>query len=213
MKHIRLCFAIVLLSGTLSAHAESGWYVKPYTGYSSLSDTSGDRLDAVSQPVDVDLSGGFLAGLGVGYQYCNNWAAEIAWEYRSNDSETSYADGTRFDDGNYASNIFYLNGYYLFEPRGNWQPYLGAGIGWVQEIDIDLEGLGPEQSFSGDGDVALQFMGGVHYKFSDRWLINGELRYSRISGVDLEAEAGAVGSIEDLDYDPLSISIGLTYRF
>ena len=211
MKHIRLCLLIVLLGCSNGTIAEPGWFVKPYGGYSGLSDTSGD-FDGV-QSVDVELSGGFLAGLGIGYMYNEHWIAELAWEYRSNDSETRFADGTFFDDGNYASNIFYLNGYYRFDARGKWQPYVGAGIGWVQEIDIDLEGLGPEQSYSGDGDLALQLMGGLNYEVTDRWLINGELKYSRISDVDLEAESGAVGSINGLDYDPWTLSVGVIYRF
>ena len=214
MQFLRLVLLFVLVVAAIPARAEPGWYVKPYGGFSRLADTSGDRIDAgASQSVDVDLSGGFLAGVGVGYRYGEHWVAEIAWEYRTNDSEILFADGTLYDDGNYASSVFYLNSYYQFASSGRWQPYIGAGVGWVQEIDIDLEGLGPEQSFSGDGDVALQVMGGVNYEIDDRWLIGGEIRYSKISEVDLDAESNAFGSIEGLDYDPWSVSLGVTYRF
>lgn len=193
---------------------EAGWYLKPYGGLSQLSDTKGDRVDGTAQWADVSVDPGFLAGLGFGYRYNARWAAEVAWEYRTNDSETRLADGTVFDDGNYASNVFFLNGYYYLSPRGKWQPYLGAGLGWVQEIDIDLEGAGPEQSFAGDGDVMLQVFAGVDYAFNDRLSMNLELRYARLSGVDLDAESGpAGGSIEDLDYDPVSLAAGITYRF
>lgn len=193
--------------------ADAGWFAKPYVGASLLSDTDGSRVDQITQDLDVESDTGFLAGLGVGYRYNDNWAAEIAWEYRTNDSETIFADGTRFGDGNYASNIFYLNGYYYFEAKGRWQPYVGAGLGWTQEIDLDLEALGPEQSFSGDGDVALQVFGGAEYHLSDRLYLNMEIRYSRLTSIDLDAESGALGAIVDLDYTPLTFGAGLTYRF
>lgn len=213
MQHIRICLVIVLLGLSVPSLAEPGWYLKPYGGFSSLSDSSGTREDGMAQSADVDLSGGFVSGLGVGYIYGDHWIAELAWEYRTNDSETSFANGTVFDDGNYASNIFYLNGYYLFDASGAWQPYLGAGVGWVQEIDIDLEGFGPEQSFSGDGEFVIQVMGGVNYMLNDRWAVNGELRYTSISEVDLEAESGATGAIKGLDYEPVSVTLGVIYRF
>ncbi len=215
MFFIRIYLVVGLALVSHFCLAEQGnWYVKPYGGLSQLSDTDGDRVDGTTQPVDISLDTGFVAGLGVGYRYNTRWAAELAWEYRTNDSETTFVDGTRFDDGNYASNVFYLNGYYYLTPRGAWQPYLGAGIGWVQEIDIDLEGLGPEQSFSGDGDVSLQVFAGVSYEVNANWSINLEARYATLSGVDLDAESGgALGSIEDLDYEPFSLLAGLTYRF
>ena len=211
---LRILLLVGFLQLSFTTHAaDAGWFAKPYVGASLLSATDGSRVDQITQDLDVETDAGFLAGMGVGYRYNDNWATEIAWEYRTNDSETIFADGTRFGDGNYASNTFYLNGYYFFDAIGHWQPYVGAGLGWTQEIDLDLEGLGPEQSFSGDGDVALQIYGGAEYQFTDRLYLNLELRYSRLSSVDLDAESNALGAIEGLDYTPLTFGAGLTYRF
>ncbi len=188
---------------------DTGWFVKPYGGYSGLSDTSGSLNGEV---VDVSLDGGFAAGMGVGYRYNQRWSAEVAWEYRSNESETEVGPLT-YGDGNYASNIFFVNGYRHFEPRGRFQPYVGVGLGWVQEIDIDLEGRGPEISYSGDGDVVFQVMAGADYLISEAWEISAEIRYANLTDVDLEGEGAAAGEIEGLDYEPITFNLGVVYRF
>lgn len=207
----------LLATPVLAQEAGSaGWFARAWGGYSSLADTSGS-IDgfpgtAAGTAVDVSTSGGFTAGAGLGYRYNQQLAVELAWEYRSNDSETEFGDGTSFGDGNYASNTFFLNGYYYLTPRGTWEPYVGAGLAWIQEVDIDLEGNGPEQSFSGDGDVGLQVFVGSNYRFSERWAAHGELRYGSVTGIDLEGENNA-GTISGFDYEPFTLQVGLSYQF
>ena len=160
----------------------------------------------------MQLDSGFTPGIAFGKQLNDRWAAELAWEYRSNDSNTTLADGDDYPQGNYASSVFALNGYYHFASDNPWQPYLGAGVMLVQEIDLDLERDGVEQSYSGDGDVGLQVMAGVRYAFNDDWSLLGELRYGRFSGVELQGENNS-GRLTDLDYDPLTLGLGLQYNF
>lgn len=213
------CLRLILFAGLIGISAmatasdQFGWYIKPYGGLSQLSDTSGKRSDVPPQDVDVGVDAGFVAGLGVGYRYNNRWSTEVAWEYRTNDSETVFQDGTVFDDGNYASNSFYINGYYHFQSRGRWQPYVGLGVGWIQEVDIDLEGNGPELSYSDDGDVAWQAMAGVAYRWSERWSVAAEVRYLQLSDTELSGEGAAPGNLDGLDYDPVSVTISAVYRF
>lgn len=195
---------------------KSGLFLRTWGGYSSLADTDGTAL-GVADPlapvaVTVNTSGGFTAGAGFGYRYNPTIAVEVAWEYRSNDSETTFASGDRFSDGNYASNTFYLNGYYFLSERGKWEPYVGAGLGWIQEVDIDLEGNGPEQSFSGDGDIGLQVFIGSNYRLTESWSAHGELRYGAFTGVDLAGE-NVTGAISDFDYRPLTLQFGVSYSF
>jgi len=122
------------------------------------------------------------------------------------------ADGQRFTDGNYASNSFFLNGIYSFGGGMRWQPYVGAGLSWVQEIDIDLETAASELSFSGDGDTGFQIFSGVDYQLNLNWSVQGEVRYSRISVVQLTGE-GNESTFKGLEYDPVSLQIGLKFRF
>lgn len=201
---------------TAPALADGNYYIKPHLGISIVQDNDFDQagVAAAGAGGDGSYDNGFATGLAFGYRYGNGWSAELDWEYRRNDNDgVAFADGTRFDDGDIASNIFYLNGYYTFEEGfGRLRPYVGAGLGWVQEIDLDLESGGVETSYSGDGDIAWQLMVGAEADIADNWRMQGELRYGRVAGVDLDAESGA-GRIRDLDYDTWTIGLGVIYDF
>lgn len=193
---------------------DRGWSLRPYVGLSQLSDQSASVSGTgfANGAADIELDSGFVSGLGVSYRYNANLSAEIAWEYRSNDSQVTLADGTRFDDGNYASNVFAINGIYDFASGGAWTPYLGGGLSWIQEIDIDLEGNGPERSFSGDGDFGYQVFAGLRYLLSDNWNLHGELRYTTFDDLDLDGER-IQGRFTGLEYRPLTFQVGLSYSF
>ncbi len=210
---------LYILTGLLTFQAntvlaEPFWYLKPTVGISQMGDKKGQTVDlgSVNGTAEIELDGGFTPGLSFGYNFGNQWATEFGWEYRSNDSQTTLADGTFYPEGNYASNVFFLNGYYHFNTQSKWQPYIGAGLMFSQEIDIDLELDGVELSYTADGDTGFQIMGGVTYAINNDWSLNGEIRYGSFSGIDLTGE-GNIGQINDLDYDPLTIGMGLQYNF
>ncbi len=213
-KNILTLSSALMIQTSYAKSDDSFWYLKPTVGISQMSDQKGQtiNLGSVDGQADISLDSGFTPGMAVGFNYGNGWAAEFAWEYRSNDSETTLADGSLFPDGNYASNVFFLNGYYHFDAIGQWRPYLGAGLMFSQEIDIDLEVDGVELSYTGDGDTGFQVMAGITYAINDAWSINGELRYGSFSSVDLSGE-GVMGQINDLDYAPLTFGMGLQYNF
>ncbi len=216
MKYSKLIAGASLLVLTSApVVAEDNWFVRPYVGLSQMSDLDSDfsDIDGLSGKADVDLDSGFTGGIGVGYNYTDNFAVEVGWEYRSNDSEVVLADTSEFDDGNYASNIFYLNGHYRFAANGDWRPYVGAGLTLVEEIDIDLERGGEELSYSGDGEVGYQLFAGVDYRINPAWTLQGELRYGSITGIDLDGESGDPGKVEDIDYETTTLQVGLVYEF
>ena len=217
MKLVQSALAISLLVPTATFaqdSAERGWHLKPILAISQLSDQTISTVGVgnLDGTADVQLDGGFASGLNVGFSYNANWAAEIGWEYRSNDSEVTLADGQRFSDGNYASNAFFVNGIYSFDASTNWRPYIGAGLNWIQEIDIDLETAGNELSYSSDSDSGFQVFAGIDYEIDERWSVLGEARYSRITDSELTGE-NTTGSLRGLDYNPVSLQIGLKYRF
>ena len=211
-KHLFLSLSLCSIS-TLGL-ANDHWYLKATTGFSQLSDQTAQTtgIGAVDGLTDVQLDSGFTPGLAFGKQLNDRWSAELAWEYRSNDSSTTLADGDVYPQGNYASNVFTFNGYYHFSTDNPWQPYLGAGVMLIQEIDLDLERDGIEQSYSGDGDVGLQVMAGVRYAFNADCSLLGEVRYGRFGHIDLSGENNT-GQLTDLDYDPLTLGLGLQYNF
>ena len=131
VKNLLAVTGLLMLGGEPVFAADS-WFVRPYIGLSQMSDLDSDfdDIDGLSGEADIDLDTGFTGGIGVGYRYTDNFAVEVGWEYRSNDSETTLNGVSEFDDGNYASNIIYLNGHYFFDKSGDWQPYVGAGINY-----------------------------------------------------------------------------------
>lgn len=213
-----LKYAILAASSLVAAPAmaEGNYYLKGHAGFSIAQDNDFGQTGVATPGASGDGSydSGFATGIALGYRYGNGISAEIDWTYRSNDNDSvDFSDGVSYSEGNLASNTFFVNGYYTFEEVfNNVRPYVGAGIGWVQEIDLDLEAGGIETSYTGDSEVAWQLMTGIETTFNRDWRLQGELRYTRIADVDLEQESGT-GRITGLDYDAWTIGVNLVYDF
>ena len=210
-----LSASILVYSSNASAQSDdAGWYLKPTIALSQLSDETGNTTGIGNSDgiAPVNLNSGFASGLVLGYDYGSSWSAELGWEYRSNDSEVTLADGTGFSDGNYASNTFFINGIYKFDTDSQWQPYLGAGLSFIQEIDIDLESNATELSYSGDSETGFQFFAGIEREIGGNWSILGEARYTNFDELELEGENTA-GRFSNLGYSPVSLQLGLKYSF
>lgn len=196
--------------------ADEGWSVVPYVGLSQLGDQSPDITDAddiVDGGLDIAIDSGFTAGLGVRYDYADSrWTSEFGWEYRSNDAQTTTADGSVLPDGNYASNVFYVNGRYALTDGNRWTPWVGSGLTWIQEVDLDSEDAEGERSFADGGSVGFQVMAGADVDLNERIYLTGELRYASQTGLDLDEENGD-GRVNDIDYQPITLGLGVGVRF
>lgn len=214
--------ALITLAGSASATlspanaAGEGWSVVPYVGISVLGDQSPDFAGAdniADGPADISVDQGFTAGLGVRYDYPDSrWTSEFGWEYRSNDSDTTVADGTELPGGNYASNVFYINARYALREGRRLTPWLGAGATWIQEVDLDSENADGERSFADSGSIGVQLMAGADYDITDRLYLTGELRYSSQTDIDLSEEGGD-GQVTGMDYQPITAGLGIGFRF
>ena len=213
MKNIFKTSLLIVALSNLTAHADE-WFVRPVVGLSQMSDvsSSGGTIDGLTGTSDINLDSGINMGLGLGYNYGNNFAVELFWEYRSNDSSTLVADIANYSDGNYASSIIALNGIYEFDSSGDWTPYVGAGLTWAQEIDIDLEENNVERSLSADGDTGFQIFAGTNYKLTDNWDAQFEVRYGSITGIDLAGE-NTTDTMTGLDYETTTLQVGFSYKF
>ena len=218
VHHFAAAIAVgsTLITSLAAQAAGESWSVIPYVGISQLDNQSPSIAgsdDIVDGVLDITVDSGFTAGVGVRYDYENSrWTSEVGWEYRTNDSETVTADGNVLPDGNYASNIFYLNGRYSLNDGNRWTPWIGGGLTWIQEVDLDSEDADGERSFSDSGSVGIQVMAGVDYNFSDRFYLTSELRYMSLSSFDLEEEAGN-GRVTNIDYQPVTLGLGVGIRF
>lgn len=206
-----LVFGLGLSAATMAE--EAGWYGRAHGGLSSLADADGNfAFEGEQQQAKVDTDTGGFAGIAGGYRFGSGWRTELAWEYRRNEFAGSIGS-INYPTADFASSTLYLNGIYAFGSGSHWTPYVGAGVAWAQEVDIDFERDGVEQSYSSSGDTGFQVFAGVDYSVSPRWILSGELRYSNISTLDLEPESGAPGLITDMDYQHTSLQLGLSYQF
>jgi outer membrane protein W len=200
-----------------TAHAQSseaaGWTASLYGTLSRLGDTDVDRLGG-SNPASgtASFGNGFGFGGAVGWRYGNGWATEVAWDYRRHDLERwRGVAGTLASDGDYASNALFVNAYRRF-PSAGWTPYLGAGLGWVQEIDFDLGTASDENSHSAKGRAAWQLIAGAERALGPRWSVFGDVRYMNAGSPTLKSEAMAT-ELRNARYAPWSLHLGARIRF
>jgi opacity protein-like surface antigen len=210
-------FCATALTATLAtamptaAEEARGPYVRALSGVGWAADTSlgGSTIDA-----DGKYDVGFLAGAATGYDF-GRWRLEGELVYRTNG--TDRLSGARLppgaDGGDLSSLGVGVNALLEFDLLGSpaITSHVGAGLVYLQEIDIDLDSPTGELSYS-DADWAFQLLAGARYRISDAWSINAEVRYLTASDLTLKGEGAAAGSI-DLDYDHTSVILGLEYRF
>ena len=198
--------AALLISVSLPALAdpdEGGFYLRAFGGVSSLSDS--DLSGAVTGTSGFDS--GQMVGGAVGYKYAASpFRSEIEYAYRSGE-----ADGSAGVTGDLASTSLALNGYYDFTPvsGGRVTPYVGAGIAYVTEVDFDVIGGSAAGEYSDRGGIGFQVMAGVDYALSDRWSINGELRYFDAGRQDLTGAGGTLST----DYQTFDLIVGTSFNF
>lgn len=208
-----------LLPAAALAQAEpKGFYATVYGQYSRIGASSFTESGALGAGAGLraEFGGGLGLGGDFGWRYGNGWAAEVEWNYRSHPLDSLRQGAAALArDGDFASNILLVNGLRRF-PGGAWTPYLGAGIGWVQEIDIDLAPAagGAERGYSAGSKFAVQLIAGAEYALTSRWSLAGDARWMRVGSVRLNNEEGNPGgSASPLNYKPLSVQLGLRYRF
>ena len=211
--------AIILLAGAsffaVDAQAEGDWYATAKFAYNTLDD-QGVEYTAAGNTVDgtAEFDGGFAAGATGGYRFNNNWRLEGEFMYRTSELDRADIPGVgTFTDGDYSSVAIGVNGLYDFNLFGSdkARAYAGAGIAWLQEIDIDFDESGVESSYSGD-DIGFQVMLGARYDMSERWFLETDIRYFFASDIEMTAEGDAVGRVA-ADYEPLSVTAGIGWRF
>jgi opacity protein-like surface antigen len=204
--HTLLAISLMFCATGAMAQDGSGYYVKGFGGLSAL---QGDTfaLDGTSAAVSYDT--GATYGGAVGYDYGDRrFRAELEFAYRTGDaSGLPVAIGT---SGDFASTTVMLNGYYMFETASNLRPYAGLGIGYVTEIDFDIEGGAGAGEYSDRGLIAYQAMVGAEYPLANRLSVYGEARYFTAGTADMTS---AGGSALSADYDTFDLNAGLALRF
>lgn len=196
---------------TTAPTASTGLYLEGFGGFSGLLD---DGLTLDENNYDASYGSGFLSGAALGYQW-THFSLELEFFYRSNDVDTVSRGRDRFTDGDYASTNFFLNTQYTFGSIAGQaaviRPYIGAGIGLMQEIDIDLPGAGAED-LSSTWEFGFQAIIGLRWEISPHWSLFTEGRYIHGGSPSLSAETGPARSAS-ADYNGWTALAGLRWTF
>jgi len=158
----------------------------------------------------------YFGGVGQFYiggdrqRYGNGWAAELAWDERGNYLERI---GGVEVDGNVFSSVVFLNGYYRFPAWGTLRPFIGAGLGYITGLDIDVDRNGAEQEYSRRGGVAVQAIAGGEYNLSSRWSLSGDVRWAQMQSGTFKATTAGTTLSGKPKYQPTSLNLSVTYRF
>lgn len=218
-KHWRIAFgaaALALLCGG-AASAQGlgggGFYVKGFGGLTVPQDDDfqlnlrggvpGDSVDT-----GFDYSNGYILGLAGGWNVTPNVGVELEYAYRNADADFKGADapGTTTE-----SNAWMANALYNFTPMGmsgNWQPYVGGGLG-IADIQADgINGIAGGD-FDSDYNFAYQLIGGVKYNLPSGWSLNGEARFFGINDQTMENDVLTFKS----NYTTFDLLFGATYNF
>lgn len=153
-------------------------------------------------------------GAVFGREFDGRWRLEGEFRYRTNEfASVDLPGGSRIDDGDFSSGALGLNAYWLFrDPSAAWRPFVGVGMAWMEEIDLDLAESPVDGSYSGDG-TAWQLMGGVSWMPFERWSFDFEVRYLDAGSVTMDAERGALGGRIAADYSLFELTADATWRF
>ncbi len=218
MKHLTLIATTVLLSSLSGGNALADgkkYYATGTVGIGFLgSETLTYSDDSLTATADADFDASFAGGGTLGYYLNDNWRLEGEIMYRRNDMQEITLGGVGTSpEGDFASLSFAISALYEFQPTDNprLKTYVGAGLAFVQEIDIDFEIDSMETSFETD-ETGLQLQAGARYDLNDRLFMDLTARYLAVSGARMEFPADTSRTIES-DYSPLTLSLGLGWRF
>lgn len=216
MRNTILTLGLGAVLATSPALAErTGLYASASFGLNTLGDQTLDTtVNGVSNSGKASFDSSFAGGAAIGYRFANNFAVEGEFLYRRADLDrVDLGSFGTFSEGDLANTQFSVNGLYHFNllRNDNIETYIGAGLAWINEIDIDFEAAGTETSFETD-DIAVEFMAGARYYAWENAFIDVGLRYTTLSGAELESPADGANRVKS-DYDPLAAVVKFGWRF
>ena len=203
--------AVTLTSTPHAAAADRGLSVTLSGGTSQISDP-GARFDG--QGGRLALGSGTAVGGSVGWRFAESWRLEGEVLYRNDSVGATTVPGLdpRPGDADYASVALMAN---LLWDVGRWtvgpatlRPYLGVGIGRLQELDTDLRVAGQAVEFSGSGG-ARQLLAGLEWDYRSPWTAGVGLRWVDAGRLKLIGPAGTL----EVDHRGWSAELRLGYRF
>ncbi|WP_416899450.1 MAG: OmpW/AlkL family protein [Minwuia sp.] len=106
---------------------------------------------------------------------------------------------------------------YHFNPGGDLQPYVGAGINYTifygEDADGALVGAVGATRVEAENSFGLAVQAGLDYRIADNVFLNLDVKYVRIDSDVTLTTANAGVQRTDLNINPVIVGVGLGYRF
>jgi len=213
----------LVAAGSASANDDDGWYLRGNAGYGIHHDaelTGG--IDSSLHGNGLQSEGNLGYTAGVGYEFGNNWRVEL--DVDSLKTSLGAISQTPNSSGKVKTESLMLNALYDFDSLGKLEPYIGAGLGYVQgkgefsatdfagtanELVINPTCIGTRTSSAGltcgisssDSGFGWQLLAGLGYLDLQGHVAN--VNTGAFS--DFDAELGDVGAH--------TLMTGLRYKF
>jgi opacity protein-like surface antigen len=190
MKRIIVLSASLLLLSSSFAFGANGLYVSGNLGVGFASDS--DITESGFPPVEVSFDTGFAVAGAIGTAI-DAFRVEGAVAYQQNDFDK--AMGIVDLEGDISALSFLVNGYYDFDTKSAWTPYLTAGLGFSM-IDVNDLGIAGEGDRMSDDDTvfAYQLGAGIGYAVNDAVTLDASYRYFATSDPDFSGTEAEVAS-------------------
>lgn len=198
-----------------SSAQDSPWETRAIFGINQVDSTSiRTSFPGESNVGEVDFGSGIAFGGSVGYNFQNNLFLELEYTWRNAEEgdapETLFGPGTTADASSViiSPNLWYRP---IISESSKFKPRFGIGFGWFQEVSMDAERNGIEESFDGDGS-GLLLMAGFDWALTDKWRLGLDAKYYDGGSIEATSEADSSRSVS-FDYSGLSFDFSLGFRF
>lgn len=217
MKSRLAVLAILAALAAPAAMAQPSFEVIGRATYVSATGEAGEFED-----FEDTFSGDFDDEIGYGaafnYYFAGPWSVEIGATFAEPDLELVVGDPTGTVVESSVEMIpITLGVQYHFNPAGRFDPYVGAGAGYVLFDDIDDEEALQDEDIGVlefDDDVGVMVNAGLNIGIFESFAINIDAKY-----LDIEPDASAVlergdfVSVQTLEFSPILFSAGVSWRF
>ena len=212
MKKLTLALLVGSLLQTTAAYAEDG---KPLFDFTDESRWI-VRFRAINVMPDEDSSTtGLPAGtkvradfaltpeLDFTYFFTDHMAAELILATSRHEMSTSNG----VDLGDVWILPPHLTMQYHFNPKGQFRPYAGAGLGYLFYYGGDSGGV---SSVKYEDGISYALQAGFDYGLDEHWALNADVK-KLWHNTDVNINSGAIRA--DVDLDPWVFGVGAAYRF
>lgn len=211
---------IALLSAALAAGTADAQQVKGKSAGSLmvrgravavLPQESGDiKVSATGADTGLDakVDEDYIPELDFSYFVTDNIAAELILG-TSRHRVNAVNGGTSVDAGKVSLLPPVLAVQYHFNPKGQFSPYVGAGVNYTIFYNEDSGAL---NSVDYENSFGLALQAGLDVGLGGPWYLNVDVKKLWLS-TDLKANAGGTDLKADVDLNPWLIGVGIGYVF